>query len=298
MSTLRLPPFEYAEPTTVEESVALLSSHGEDARVLAGGVDLLPSMRSGALRASFLVNIKRVAGLDALAVDEAGSLAFGATTTLHALELSNDLRTRFPALYDAIHQITSVQTKCMGTAVGNLCVATPASDVGPALAALDAALIAAGPDGERSIPVADFYVDYRRTALGRGEFVTRVEIPAPAARLGMAFLNQVRTHGDIAKLTVTASLIVEDGVCRDARIALGSIAPTMFRAKAAEASLEGEEPRAELFIRAGELAAVDAAPVDDIRSTATYRNEMAAVLVRRALSRAAELSAGMKGVAS
>ena len=298
MSTLKLPAFEYMEPSTVEEAIQFLVDGGEEARVLAGGVDLLPSMRSGALTAAVLVNIKRIAGLDQLAVDEDARLVFGAATTLHAMELSSELRSRFPALYEAIHQITSVQSKCMGTAVGNLCVATPASDVAPALAALDAVMIAAGPEGQRAIPVEDFYVDYRRTALRRGEFVTRVEVPLPAERRGVAFLNQVRTHGDIAKLTVTVSLLVDEGVCRDARIAIGSAAPTMFRATAAEQALEATEPSGELFARAGELAAQAAMPIDDVRSTAAYRHEMAAVLVRRALSRAADSSVRAGEVAS
>ena len=123
----------------------------------------------------------------------------------------------------------------MGTAVGNSVVATPASDVAPALAAYDAELVISGPDGDRRLPVSDFYPDYGRTALGRGELVTGVEVPAVPAGHGAAFLNLVRTHADIAKVTVTAAVVLEDGVCKQARIALGSVAPTMFRAREAEA---------------------------------------------------------------
>ena len=163
---------------------------------------------AGSVKAGHLVNIQRVAGLDYMRRPVAGGIEFGAMASLHALERWEDLGPDYPALYDAIHQITSVQTKCMGTAVGNLCVATPASDVAPALAAYDAELVIAGPDGERRLPVADFYPAYGRTALGRGELVTGVERAreSPPAT-GPAFKNLVRTHADIAKVTVTAAVV-------------------------------------------------------------------------------------------
>jgi CO/xanthine dehydrogenase FAD-binding subunit len=219
MSALKLPPFEYYEPATVAEAAELLATHGDDARVLAGGVDLLPRMRAGSVKAGHLVNIQRVATLDYMRRPSAGGIEFGAMTNLHALETWGELGTGYGALYDAIHQITSVQAKCMGTAVGNLCVATPASDVAPALAAYDAQLVISGLDGDRRLPVSDFYPAYGRAALGLGEFVTGVEVPATPAGHGAAFLNLVRTHADIAKVTVTAAVSVEDGICRHARIA-------------------------------------------------------------------------------
>ena len=295
MSTLKLPAFEYLEPTTVEEAAGLLATYGDEARVLAGGIDLLPRLRSGTPAPAYLVSIQRIPGLDHIAPAKGGGLSFGALASLHALELCPQLRERFPALYDAIHQITSVQTKYMGTAVGNLCVATPASDLAPALAALDAELTVAGPAGTRRIPVADFYRGYQKTALGVGEFVTGVNIPPAAPGLGVAFYNLVRTHADIAKVTVTAGLVLKDGICTDVRIALGSVAPTMFRAREAEALLEGQKLSDDLMSRAAEKAAAEAKPIDDLRSSAEYRREMVAVLVTRALHKAAERSTLSQG---
>lgn len=297
MSSSKLPPFEYYEPTTVAEATALLAKYGGDARVLAGGVDLLPRVRAGSIRARHLVNIQRVAGLDYLRRAAGGGIQFGAMASLHSLETWKELVSGYSALYDAIHQITSVQTKCMGTAVGNLCVATPASDVAPALAAYDAELLVAGPEGERWVPVADFYPAYGRTVLGLGEFVTGVRAPAVPAGHGAAFMNLVRIHADIAKVTVTAALVLENGVCTQARIALGSVAPTMFRAVGAEALLVGKQLTDDLLREAGAAAAAQATPIDDIRSTAEYRKTTAEVLTGRALHKAMDRASLGRGVA-
>ena len=166
-----------------------MAAHGDDTRVLAGGVDLLPRMRAGSVKAGHLVNIQRVADLDYMRRAVTGGIEFGAMASLHSLERWEDLRTDYGALYDAIHQITSVQTKYMGTAVGNICVATPASDVAPALAAYDAELVISGPDGDRRLPVSDFYPAYGQTALGRGELVIGVEVP-PGSRRPRGHLPQ------------------------------------------------------------------------------------------------------------
>ena len=296
MSASKLPPFEYYEPATVAEATEHLAAHGDNARVLAGGVDLLPRMRAGSVKAGHLINIQLVAGLDYLrrasgapAAAGAGTgIEFGAMANLRSLERWDGLKAGYRALYDAMHQITSVQTKYMGTAVGNLCVASPASDVAPALAAYDAILLISGPDGDRKLAVGDFYPAYGQTALGRGELVTGVQVPPLPAGFGAAFFNLVRTHADIAKVTVTAAVVLENGVCTQARIALGSVAPTMFRALEAEALLEGKELSDELIRAAAAAAAGKTHPIDDLRSTARYRKATAEVLVGRALHKAAE----------
>jgi carbon-monoxide dehydrogenase medium subunit len=288
MSALRLPPFEYYEPADTAEVSGILAEHGEAARVLAGGADLLPRMRAGSVKAGHVVNIQRVPGLDYMRPAEDGGIEFGAMASLHALETWSDLVSGYPAIYDAMHQITSVQTKCMGTAVGNLCVATPASDVAPALAAHDARVVVSGPEGSRTVPMADFYPAYGCTALGRGEFVTGVEVPAVPAGHGAGFFNLVRTHADIAKVTVTAAVVLKDGICTRARIALGSVAPTMIRAHNAEALLEGKLFTDELAAQAAAAAAAEAKPITDLRSTEEYRREMVRVLVGRALHKAAD----------
>ena len=283
-----LKPFDYFEPTTVKEAVKLLSTHGNKAQVLAGGIDLIPRMRKGAIKSDYLVNIQTIPELEYIKNGGAKGLKFGAMTRLHSLDTSREIQKNYPILYEAIHQITSVQTKYMGTAVGNICVGTPASDVATVLLALDAELAIAGANGKRTEPMTKFYVDYLRTSLKQGEMVTGVSLPNPAKGLGTAFLNLVRTHADIAKISVAVAIVVENDVCQEARIAIGAAAPTVFRATKAEAALKGQKVNSQSITKASETAAGETKPITDLRSTAEYRKEMTRVLVNRALEKALE----------
>jgi carbon-monoxide dehydrogenase medium subunit len=281
-------PFEYFEPRTVREATELLSTYGEKAQILAGGVDLIPRMQKGDIETGYVVNIQKIPGLEYIEPYDKEWITFGAMTKLRSIEVSKTIQNGYPILHDAVHQITSVQTKCMGTVVGNLCVATPASDVATALFALGAQLKIRGAKGERTEPIEKFYLDYRLTSLKRGEMVTEVVLPDPPPGTGTAFLNLVRTHADIAKISVAAAIIVQNGICREARIAIGAAAPTVLRAVKAEALFTGQKITAEVINRASETASGETRPITDLRSTAEYRREMAKVLVRRVLEKALE----------
>ena len=287
MSSLHLRPFQYFEPASIHDAVELLNTCGDAAHILAGGVDLIPRLRTGAISADYIINIQNIPELNYIKCDGADGLEFGAMATLHALELSLELRRGYPTLYDAIHNITSVQSKCMGTAAGNLCVATPSSDVATALMALNGVLIIAGRSGARRERIADFYTGYRRTTLKRGELVIGVFVPKPAIGEMSTFLNLVRTHADCAKVAVAVSVLTDNGACKEARIALGAVAPTVYRADAAEKMLSGRELNSEGIAAAAEAAAASTAPITDLRSTADYRREMTKVLVGRALTKVA-----------
>lgn len=281
-------PFEYFEPKTVKEATQLLSNYGKKARILAGGIDLIPRMRKGDVKPEYLINIQKVTGLEYIKPDGKKGIKFGAMAKLHSLETSKIIQKHYPILYEAIHQITSVQAKTMGTAVGNLCVGTPASDVATALLALGAELRIAGAKGKRTESFQKFYLDHHRTSLKRGEMVTEVFLPNPSPGMGSAFFNLVRTHADIAKVSVAVAMIVQDGICREARIAIGAVAPTVFRAAEAEALLKGQKMSHPVISKAAETAAAETQPITDLRSTAKYRKDMAKVLVRRALEKAVE----------
>ncbi len=281
-----LKPFDYFEPATLQEATQLLFKYGDKVQILAGGVDLLPRMRRGAIKADYLVNIQKIPGLDEITVERSGGVRFTAMTTLHALELSGHIRENYPAFYKAIHQITSYQAKCMGTAIGNICVATPASDVATALMALDAELTIAGTGSQRNELIEKFFVDYQCTSLQRGEMVTAVSLPAAKANTGTAFLNLVRTHADIAKVSVAVSVMNNDGVCSNTRIAIGAAAPTVFRARSAESILDNQKANAQLIEKAAEAAAGQTRAITDVRSTAEYRKEVTRILVMRALHQA------------
>ena len=283
--TQPLKPFDYFEPTTIEEAVQILSKYGTKAKLLAGGVDLVARMRRRQAKPQYVVSILNIPGLDYIQSDEAG-LRFGALTTIRSIELSPIVEKDYTALYEAASQIASVQVKTMGTAVGNLCVATPASDIASALYALCARLKIVGPASERIIPIENLYVGVNQTALEAGEIVTEVILPSPAPQTGGAFFKLVRTTSDIAKVNVAVNLTITNNTCSEAIIALGSVAPTVIRATKAEETLKGSTLEPKAIDEAAQLAAQEANPITDLRSTAEYRSETVKVLVRRAVEKA------------
>lgn len=294
MSRIHLAPFEYFEPETVEEVTGLLVKYGETAQIMAGGIDLIPRIRTGSIDAQQIISIQNLPELKYFEYNPETGLKFGAMVTLHELERNEVMKEVYPELQKAIHQITSTQTKCMGTAVGNIALATPATDVAPAMMAYDAELIIAGPDGERRELVSDFYVDYRKHTLKTGEFITGVFIPPVAEGTGTRFMNRNRTHGDIAKISVTCLLTMEGDTCTKVRIGLGSVAAKALRAVEAEALLEGQTVDFEKLIAASEEVQKHLHPITDFRSTADYRLEVTRVLVERALISAWEKAKGVE----
>jgi len=283
--TRPLKPFDYFEPTTIKEAVQLLSKYGTKAKVLAGGVDLVARMRRRQVKPQYVVSILRIPRLDYIRSDKKG-LRFGALTTIRSIELSPIVKKDYAVLYEAASQIVSVQVKTMGTAVGNLCVATPASDIAVALYAVGARLRIAGPTSERVIPIEDFFIGVNQTVLKPDEIVTEIIVPSPAPQTGGAFFKLVRTASDIAKVNVAVNLTLANGTCREARVALGSVAPTVFRATRVEKALNGQRLEPKVVEKAAQLAAQQAKPITDLRSTVDYRREMVRVLVRRAVEKA------------
>jgi carbon-monoxide dehydrogenase medium subunit len=284
-----LMPFEFSEPVTVGEAVGLVD--GRAARVLAGGVDLVLKMRLRQVTPERVVSLQKVPGLDYVRADGSG-LSFGAMTSLRDVERAPLVRERWPLLAQAIASIVSVQTKVMGTAVGNLCVGTPASDVAPALLALGARVRIAGVASEREISIEEFFVDTGRTAVGPHEIVTEILVPVVAAGTSGVFLKLSKTAEDIAKVNAAVLVSADDGRCSEVRIALGSVAPTPVRAAAAEDVLRGREMTETTIAEAADAAAEAVTPIDDVRSTAAYRKDMVRVLVRDALTAAAAAGAG------
>ncbi len=302
--TLR--PFELLEPESLQDAVQTLASAGPGAKVLAGGLDLISRMTRWQVDPPCLVSLQRISGLDFLEVGDHGQLRIGPMTTLRALELSGIVRDKWLLLQETAHQIASVQVKTMGTLIGNLCVATPASDMAPALYVLGAELQLTGPEGVTSVPIADFFVPVCQSVLTPQQIVTEVSVPPLPAHAGTAFRKLAHTKACIAKVNAAVLVTIEDGVCSEARIALGAVAPTVVRARQAELALRGRAITRELAAEAAELAAAEAAPISDLRATAEYRKHMVAVLTRRAIMAAADraaaadhaVSPGMQGGAA
>jgi carbon-monoxide dehydrogenase medium subunit len=281
-------PFEFCEPTTVDEVVDLVD--GETSRILAGGVDLVLKMRLRQLVPQRVVSIQKVSGLDHVVADR-DALRFGALATLRQLERSPAVEEGWPLLVEAIRSIVSVQTKTMGTAIGNLCVGTPASDLAPALYALGATVRIAGGRKAREIPVEEFFVDVGKTAVSPHEMVTEIQVPSTPAGSAGAFIKLSKTAEDIAKINIAVLVSMSEGRCVGAKIALGSVAPTPLRALEAERTLVGSDLGPQAIAEAGDAAAVAAAPISDVRSTAKYRKDMVRVLVRDGLANAAARAA-------
>jgi aerobic carbon-monoxide dehydrogenase medium subunit len=282
--TLR--PFELLEPEDMEQALRLLSIHDKGVKVLAGGLNLVSDMRRWRCHPEYVLSIRRLPGLNFVKKDDSGGIRIGALTTIRSIELSPLIKGEFFLLHEAVRQIGSIQVKTMGTAVGNLCAASPASDIAPALLVLGARLKIRGPDQEKRVPIEDFFIEPGRTVLESGEIVTEIAVPAFPEDWGGAFFKLANTSASIAKVNTAVALRAANGLCHEARIALGAVAPTVIRAKKAEEVLTGQRLDPGAIRQAADAAAEESIPVTDLRASAGYRREMVRVLVRRAIEQA------------
>ncbi len=280
--------FELLEPTTIKEAAQLLASHGDKAKILMGGVDLVSRMMRWQIKPEYVVSIRRIPGLDYVEGDGKRGLKIGAMTTLRSIELSQTIERDYAVLYEAVRQIASIQVKTMSTVVGNLCVSTPASDIAPVLCVLEAKLKIVGKNKDKVVPIEDFFVDVGKTVLEPGQIVTEIQIPAASPETGAAFFKLKPVKASISKVNAAVMLGIKNGTCNKARIALGSVAPKMIRATRAEETIGGKMVDEDLIVRTAEAAAEESKPITDLRSTEEYRKEMVAVLVRRAIKAALE----------
>jgi CO/xanthine dehydrogenase FAD-binding subunit len=284
----RLPRFEYLAPRSIEEALFMLFQHGKEARVIAGGTDLLPQMKKRELAPRYLIGLKNIGGLDYIDYDPAQGLRVGPLATLHAVETSPTVNKRFPALAQAAYSMASAQIRNMGTVVGNICNGVPSADTAPALIVLAAKVkVASHRNGERVIPVEELFAGPSQTVLSHDELVLEVQVPDPVAHSGSAYVKHMqRSAMDLAIVGVAAAITAADGKCSDVRIALGAVAPTPIRAKKAEGILKGKAFAARSVERAAEAAAAESHPITDIRASLEYRRDMVMVLTRRALNQA------------
>jgi carbon-monoxide dehydrogenase medium subunit len=281
-----LSPFAYIEPMTIDEATNALSKHGPGAKVLAGGCDLIPSMLRSEIKPKCIVSIHKISELDFIKSAENG-LRFGALSTIRSLELSSEIRQCYPVLHEALRSIKKIQVKTSGTIVGNLCVASSASDLIPTLLILQAKLKVIGPETTRTIALVDFCVGGKQCSLLPDEIVTEVFLPKVPSRAGGAFLKLTRTTADIAKVNVAVLMEGAGDVCKEAKIALGAVATAPIRIKTVEAMLKGQRITSNLIAASVEALTKEIKPISDIRSTAEYRIEAAKVLVEKALKTAA-----------
>ncbi len=288
-SHLLLHEFEYLEPSSLAETLSLLKEYGDRAQVLAGGTHLLVQMKMEKMAPAFVGNIGRLEELEGFATGD-GQTLIGARTSIRACRNQTDIQSHYSALFDACDAFGSTQIQMMGTIGGNLCNGSPASDTVPALMAFDAQLKLLSHDGERVVSVEEFLLGPGKTDLRPDELLTSIILPPPKANTGSAFLKISRVKADLAKVSVAAVLVSEGEKIVDCRLALGSVAPTVMRAKGAEATLIGKAYSPELALEAGKVASQEIAPIDDTRSSAWYRREVVKAMVHDVLRVAWERS--------
>ena len=284
---------EYFEPKTVSEAVALLAKHGAETKVIAGGTDVMVDIKFKE-EPGGLVNIKKIAGLSGIAENGAG-LRIGALVTIREVESSALVREKLPVLWESCHQFASLQVRNTATIGGNICRASPSGETLAPLLVLDAKAKLTFADGEKTVPFMSFFQGPGKSSAGINGLLTEIEIPYPAAGSKSVYLKHaVRGAMDIAMVGV-AILLTPDAAknnAQDVRIGLGAVAPTPVRASKTEALLRGKPLTAALLKEAGALAASEASPINDQRSSAENRRWIVEALTRRGLAQTWKAATG------
>ncbi len=278
-------PFTYLSPETLEQAFDLYVRHGDSAKYMAGGTDVIVKLKDGWLSPEFIISLKKIKDLALLQKDDAtGGLSIGAMVTHSMLEKSEMIKKHYPIIHDAVSKIGSVQIRNAGTIGGNLINAVPSADGAIPMIALDGTAVIKGPEKERSVMVKDLFIEPYRTVLKPGEILTKIIIPACSPNTGSAYIKFGRRAAmelPLIGIGVLISLDDNKETCTKARICLGVAGPVPMRAYEAEKLLEGSRITPELLDRAGEKAAEESRVRDSVRGKAWHRKEMIKVQVRR-----------------
>ncbi|MGE3808385.1 MAG: xanthine dehydrogenase family protein subunit M [Gemmataceae bacterium] len=283
-------PIDYAAPRTLSEATGLLGQHGDRARVLAGGTDIIVQVREGRKDIDLLVDVKRIPELNQLQLDSHG-LTIGAAVPCCLIYENAAIARAYPGLIDAAALIGGIQIQSRATLGGNLCNASPAADSIPPLIVHRAVCVIAGPHGTRELPVENFCTAPGKTALQPNELLVCLKLPAPAARFGAGYLRFIpRNEMDIAVAGAAVSLELDDSKqrCTEAHVALAAVAPTPLYVPAAGAALVDGAVNDALIDKVAAAAQEAARPISDMRGDADYRKHLVGVLTKRALRMALE----------
>jgi carbon-monoxide dehydrogenase medium subunit len=279
--------FEYFAPTTLDEALEILGRYDEgEAKVLAGGMSLIPVMKLRFAAPQALVDINRIGGLNSLA-EEGGGLRIGALVRHKACERSDLLKGRYGALGDAAPQISDPVVRNLGTLAGSLAHADPQGDWGSVILAVRGEVVARSSDGERTIPIDELFQGPFTTSLEPNEIITEVRVPDPGRAAG-TYLKLERKVGDFATVGVAVHLAMSNGTVGQAGIALTGVGPRNIRASAAEEALAGQALDDEAIDEAARLAAEAAQPHTDVRGTEEYKRNVVRIFTARGLRKAKE----------
>jgi len=289
---MKPPRFDYLAPRTLDEALAHLHHHSDQAKILAGGQSLIPMLNFRLAHPGVVVDVNRLSDL-AYVRQHDGGVAVGALTRQHAVERSELVRARVPVVAEACRFIGHAPIRHRGTFGGNLAHADPASELPAVMVALEAEMAVASRAGSRAVPAGQFFIGPLTTALRPGEMLTEIRIPAAPPRTGGAFVEMARRAGDFALVGV-AALVTLDGAgrCARARITLCGVGPTPVRARAAEDALTGQAPTAAVLDEAADRAAAATSPPSDVHGSAEFRRKLARHFAREALAAAIQRSGG------
>lgn len=275
--------FEYLEPTSLQQAVDFLAQRGDDARILAGGQSLIPLMKLRLARPKFLIDLNRVAGLNAIE-ERDGCLVIGALARHADIENSPLVRAKIPLIGQAVRLLGDYQVRNLGTIGGALVEADPDGDWGPVILALNARVLCLGPGGEREINASDFFTSAYSTAIESNELVKEIVIPIPRQPALGKYIKLERIAGDFAVASVAVQADIDsNGVCRDLGIGLAGAGECPMKAVSAETMLKGQKLITELIGRAGKAIQEIASPIGDLRGSPEYKKEVLDVIFCRAL---------------
>ncbi|KXB02347.1 hypothetical protein AKJ44_00725 [candidate division MSBL1 archaeon SCGC-AAA261F17] len=279
-----LPEFDYLKPKLVDEVADILAEHGGNAKILAGGTDLMPDLRARISSPKLIVDIKGIQEMNGLSYDKENGLKIGAGVTLKELVESEVVREKFGVLWSALSQLADPIVRNRATLTGNICTASPAGDSSPALLVLDAEVEAVSKGTERTIPIHDFFTGVKRTSLGENEFVKAIRIPTPPEDAVGEYMKWTRTRGEDLAVVGVAALVTGDRN-GDLRIALSSVAPIPLYVEGAENVLKQGGSLKEKIEKAVSIVKGGISPITDVRCCKGYRLHMAGVLTKRVLTK-------------
>ena len=280
---------DYATPHSVREAVDVLSEAGGRARVMAGGTDLLVALRAGVYDIDLVVDGKNIPELNEITYDPTNGLTLGAAVPCYKIYGNQAVATAYPGLIDAASLIGGTQIQGRASLGGNLCNATPSADSIPPMIVLSGTANIAGPNGNRQVAIEDFCTGVRQNALGSGEILVSLHFPAPVANSGANYIRFIpRNEMDIAVAGAGVSVVLDNGVIKEARVSLASVAPTPLFVQEAGDAIAGKPANDETVRIASGIARDAARPITDMRGTIEFRQHLCEVLTRRALNTAIE----------
>jgi carbon-monoxide dehydrogenase medium subunit len=278
--------FEYFAPTALDEALSLLQEHGDDAKVLAGGHSLIPTMKLRLAEPAVIIDIGRIGGLKGISESD-GKLVIGALTTHHELESSDLVQQRVPLLTQTAAEIGDVQVRNKGTIGGSIAHADPAADWPAAILALDADIQIAGPNGERTVKATDFFQGLYETDLGDDEILTAIHVSIPAANTKGTYLKLHQVASGFALAGVAVVLTKSGDTCQNVSVGITGVSDAPYRASGVESDLTGAALTADNIAAAAERAVDGIDALEDIHASQAYRQNLAQVYTRRAIESAA-----------